>query len=50
MDEVTRNKIVLLKGGVHVGAPCPSDLGNIIDLEQLPEDLQEAHGVISDGS
>merc|ERR1712241_389387 len=36
LDDATRKKILLLKGQVNIGAPCPADLGDIVDVDRLP--------------
>lgn len=43
LDTATRDKVMVLGGSATLGSPCPTELRDVLSLDQLPADLQKTH-------
>lgn len=48
LDPVTRGKIQVHNGSAALGAPCPSELRQVVELSQLPIDAQQRHQALAE--
>ena len=47
LDPVTSNKFDVLSGSATLDAPCPTQLGDIVLLDQIPLDAQKMHQALA---
>jgi hypothetical protein len=47
LDPVTRAKFEVLSGSASLDAPCPLELRDVVELDQLPVDAQKMHQALA---
>jgi len=46
LDPVTRNKFQVLSGSSDIDSPCPAELRDVVNLDELPHDMQKRHAAL----
>jgi len=47
LDKAVRDQFLMLAGSASLGAPCPSELGEHVTLDQLPLDAHRMHEALT---